>query len=36
VHLALAGLDQFVDEIAQPEALGIDRGHGKSSYLTAI
>ena len=36
VHLALTEIDQFVDEIAQPEALGIDRGHGKSSYLTAI
>jgi hypothetical protein len=36
VHLALAEVDQFVDEIAQAKALGIDRGHGTSSYLTAI
>ncbi len=36
VHLALAGIDQLVDEIAQPKALGIDRGHGTSSCLTAI
>jgi hypothetical protein len=36
VHLAFAGFDQFVDKIAQPEALGIDRGHGKSSSLRAI
>ena len=27
-HLALAELDELVDEIAQPEALGIDRGMG--------
>jgi hypothetical protein len=36
VHLALAELDEFFDEIAQAEALGIDYGHGNSSSLTAI
>ena len=28
-HLAFAEIDELVDEIAQPEALGIDRRHGR-------
>ena len=29
-HLALAAVDELVDEIAQPKALGIDRRHGRA------
>jgi hypothetical protein len=29
VDLALAGIDEPFDEIAQPEAFGIDRRHGR-------
>ena len=36
VHLAFAALDQLFDEIAQPEAFGIDGGHLKSSEFRPI
>ena len=35
VHLALAAFDELVDEIAQPEAFGIDGGHGEIALVQA-
>ena len=36
VHLALAGIGELTHEIAQPEALGVDRRHGFLASQTRL